>query len=456
MRRRTILLLSIFATMIAGLATPRTAIAQSQYSLQVGAWGDRASIGNVGVSAEIRTNISPPTGDAVASSFWVGDNLQNGGFVQFGYDLTTPHYYCLFGESTGGQGSCLGTYGNIGNNDARWFWQYWPNTAINDFYYAMGPSSSAGMAGSWHTYQIRPNATNGWNFVMDGKTVWTFNKFQVSRSRDPAYMVAEEVSSIQSASGDLGPVAFRDLSYFDNYKTWQPVTSLSAISGCGGGIADCGITIPYGVTVSGPNEIIAGSGERLIHSGSLLWPQTFALTISVPRQVQTIIDGSTYFGGSTTLPLVQGRHSISVPKIVEMDSTDRLRFAGWSDGSTDANRTIQLNSDKELQVVYVQQYKLTIDSPLPSTGSGWYDNGTDANFETNTAPKITNTLGLAIFGGWHSQDGTLITSLGSGSIQMNRPNTIETYWLPLNYLIPILVFALLGFALLFKIARGRR
>jgi hypothetical protein len=453
MRRRKVIPLAVFALMLTFLAMPRTVTAQTQYDIQVGAWGDNASVGNMGVGVEIRTSITPPIGQGLASSFWVGDNLQNGAFVQFGYDLTTPRYYCLYGEMIGDQGNCLGGFGNLGYDDARWFWQYWPNSAVNDFYYAMGPANSAGPDGSWHLYQIWPNVTNGWNFVLDGKTVWNFNMFHVIKSRDPAYMVAEEVTSTQSASGTLGPVEFRNLSYLDGYTTWQAVTSLSAISGCGGQTPNCGITVPYGITVSGPNEIIAGTGEQLTQPGSLLWPQTFTLTVSAPSQVQVTIDGSPYFGGPTDVSFLQGSHSITVPEVVEVDSTDRLRFAGWSDGSTELSRTIDLSSDTHLQAVYVQQYKLTIVSSYSSSGEGWYDQGTTADFETNTSPHITNTLGLTIFAGWHDENGALITKWGSGSIEMDGPNTLQAYWLPLNYLILIIVSALFGFAYLFKVAR---
>jgi hypothetical protein len=456
MRHSKAILLAVFALMLTFVAMPRSVTAQTQYAIQVGASGDDASVGNIGVGAEISTSITPPIGEALATSFWIGDNLQDGAFVQFGYDLTTPHSYCLYGERIGDQGKCLGALGYIGYDDARWFWQYWPNSAVNDFYYAMGPANSAGPDGSWHLYQISPNATNGWNFVLDGKTVWNLNLFQVTKSRDPAYMIAEEVTSTQSASGRLGPVAFRNLSYLDDYKTWQPVTSLSAISGCGGMILYCGITVPYGVTVSGPNEIIVGTGQQLTQSGSPLWPQAFKLTVSAPSKVQVTIDGSSYFGGSADVPLLQGPHSISAPELVEIDSTNRLRFVDWSDGSTEFNRTINLNSDMHLQANYIQQYKLTIVSSSPSSGGEWYNQGTVADFETNTSPYVTNTLGLTIFGGWHNENGALITTWGSGSIEMDQPNTVEAYWLPLNYLVPIIVSALFGFACFFKVARSKR
>jgi hypothetical protein len=403
----------------------------------------------MGVSAEIRTSLTPPIGPDLASSFWVGDNLQNGAFVQFGYDLTVPGSYCLYGEVMGAQGNCLGAWDNVGYGDARWFWEYWPNAAVNDFYYHIGPANSAGANGSWHLYQIWP--TSGWSFVMDGKTVSSFKMFQPNKSRDPAYIVAEEISSTQSPSGSLGPVEFRKLSYLDDYMKWETVTSLSAILGCGSP-PYCSVTNLYGISMLGPNDIIVGSGEQLTQSGTLLWPQTFTLNLLAPSIVPVMIDGISYLGGITGLPLSQGRHSISVPEFVGVDSGDRLRFESWSDGSTQIDRSVNLTCDSNLTAIYVQQYKLTIVSSFPSSGNGWYDQGTRASFETNTTPQITDTLGLTIFGGWHGENGALITSSGSGSIRMDAPVTLEIYWPVLNYLILIIIAALFVFASLFKVA----
>ena len=431
-------------TLAVTFAMPRPATAQNPYDIQVGVWGDDASKGNMGVGAEIRTSITPLSEPALAASFWVGDNLQNGAFIQFGYQLVTPGYYCAYGETRGDGGNCLGAVDHIGYGDVRWFWEYWPNPTVTDFYYAFGPPNSVGPGGSWHLYEISPNVGEGWGFVLDGKTVWNFTMFQVTKSRDPPYMVAEEVTDIQSASGNLGPVEFRNLSYLDSYGAWQPVTSLSAFSGCGGVDPNCGISIPYGVTLLGPNDIAVGAGEQLQKSGSLVWlnSQPITLTVSAPSKASVTIDGLSYSQGFADMPLAQGSHSVSVPEIIEIDGMDRLRFDGWSDGSRALDRVIDLSSDMNLQAIYVQQYKLAIISPFKASTDGWYDQGTVADFETNTTPRITNTLGVMLFIGWYNQNGTFVTGSGDGSIVVEGPNTLEAHWLTLNYLIPIILAAL--------------
>lgn len=94
--------------------------------VQIGAWGDEASVGNTGVQVEIRTN-AYNVSNLETDAFWVGDVLSDGAFVQFGYIIPSPGYYCLNGHVTGEGTSCLGAADNIGFSDARWFWSYFPN-----------------------------------------------------------------------------------------------------------------------------------------------------------------------------------------------------------------------------------------------------------------------------------------------------------------------------------------
>ena len=154
MRYRKLTLLVVFIFTVTFLAMPRTVTAQTQYDIQVGAWGDEASIGNMGVSTEIRTHVYSVVSPGLGNSFWVGDYLQNGAFIQFGYVLFAPGHYCSYGETVADSTKCLGSSETIGLNDARWFWQYWPNPAVVDFYSGVGPANSAGPEGSWHDYQI--------------------------------------------------------------------------------------------------------------------------------------------------------------------------------------------------------------------------------------------------------------------------------------------------------------
>ena len=291
---------------------------------------------------------------------------------------------------------------------------------------------------------------NGWNFVLDGQTIWSFNNFKVERSRDPACLAAEEVTNSPSASGSLGPVEFRNLSYLDQNYFWNQVTSLTAISGCGGLNPNCGIIIPYGVTVLGPNNIVAGTGEQRRINGAMLWPQTFMLTVDVPVGVQVTVDGTPYYLVEA-LSLFQGTHSISVPQFAQRDSMHRFRFEGWSDGSTDLSRHIDLSSDTTLQAVYVQQYKLTIISSYAVSGDGWYDQGSVASFSASLSIWRLTITSLQVFSGWYD-NGVLVSNSVSGSVLMDRPYTLEPVWNSYPLLPAILiVLSVVGLAYFYRV-----
>ena len=437
-RTELILILLAFTWMLS-VAVPFAQAQEAPYALQVGAWGDDASRGSSGIATKIRTRVYSVSAD-YGNSFWVGDILTNGGFIQFGYQLSSPGYYCLYGETVGVQTICYGPADTIGYNDARWFWQYWPNPYVIDYYSGIGPANSAGPDGSWHLYQILPNKANGWNFVLDGKPVSNINSFQWAPSRDPLIVVAEEVTSSASASGRLGPVEFRDLSY-SKQDTWHQVDSLHAISTCVEANSDC--SIPYGLKVLGSDHIIAGTGEQPIENGELLWTAPFMLDLSTPHGVQVIVDRTSYSSGTLELPLVSGLHTVMVPSIIEINATSRLKFQNWSDGSTDPNRVMNVSSDVTLQALYVNQFKLTIISPFPSSGEGWYNQNSSAKFSTNTSPRFTNNFfSLMMFDGWYT-NGSLIATSKNGTMIMDGSHVVEAHWHQ-DYTIPAVIVILLS------------
>src|SRR5208282_4556892 len=90
--RRFLLLMSLFLLIL----VPNVR-ADYRHELQVGAWGDDGSKGNKGVSVEIQTHIYS-TNEGDFQYFWVGDNLDNGAFIQFGYEYA-PGDYCLKGQT---------------------------------------------------------------------------------------------------------------------------------------------------------------------------------------------------------------------------------------------------------------------------------------------------------------------------------------------------------------------
>lgn len=278
------------------------ATAQAAYSIQVGAFADGASRGNMGVGVEIRTHVSTLGDQDFGAAFWVGSNLQNGSFIQFGYDLATSGNYCMYGYSSGGNSTCSGSFDLVENGDARWFWEYWPDAKVPNYYFAIGPRNSVGQEGAWHLYQIMANVTNGWAFLLDGQTVSKLN-YPWTVSRDPVSVVAEEGGNSATASGSLGPVEFRNPSYYARNE-WHLVKFLYAISGCGVEKPECDVAIPYGVTVLGPTDIIAGTGQQLRKDGELL--STLPLNNSGASLTSTLITAisQTVLGGLGAAALI--------------------------------------------------------------------------------------------------------------------------------------------------------
>ena len=410
------------------------------YNLQVGAFGDDGSSGNVGVQVEIRTHIYTITKSVIDDSFWVGDNLANGAFIQFGYELQLRGSYCTYLVVVVDHSSCQGASTSVTDGDARWFWEFLPN--LNDpstYSFGMEPlRGSIGIEGSWHTYRIIADRQAGWDLVLDGSVVASVNSPSV-KSSQPAYFVAEEVTSVPQASGYLGPVEFRNLAYYKD-SAWHGVEGLNAISNCGALNPYCGVSIPYGVSVHGANDIIAGTGMEVRQDGEPLWG-SFTLTIKFPNNGVVVVDGKNY-SGSIQLNVSSGLHSLSIEPIISFENGSRLRFDHWSDNSLAMNRTLRVNSDVSLEAVYVSQYELRIESQYPVTGSGWYDAGSIANFTTSATPSFTNnSLGLWSFSGWYDQNGILITTLRNGSVVMNSSRVLEARW-HADYTLPYIAVAI--------------
>jgi len=328
------------------LASP---LPQTEATFKVGAWGDDASRDNLGVQAQIETHIYDSL-PGTLNYFWVGDDLADGSFIQFGYSLE-PGTYCLKGASIGGKFTCLGSTELIQSDDARWQWQYWPNRFKSDYYYGIGPVGSAGTNATWHLYTIVPNPSKSWSIMFDGKTV-SNSSFPVSQSTDPAFVVAEG-SANPNASSTLGPVKFRQLSYF-NGMTWDSVDSLVALSYCGISVA-C-FANSYGAMAIGPNLLLAGSNVPISADGSLLWTRGYvSLNIAVhPGAVffVTSILGTREYSDNAQTSIPSGMFAyVSVsdtvtntPGILGLIG-GRDQFQGWSGAVNSRNLTVQVLMD---------------------------------------------------------------------------------------------------------------
>ena len=431
--------LAFFIIIIVLAMITNTAGAQNQFESQMSLWagadGDQASRGNLGVQVEIRTHIYNAR-QSDLDFFFVGDDLDNGASIRFGYSFE-PGDLCLKGKFVGGVFTCLGESGHIGSSDARWQLRYVLNEYGTEFYLEIGPSNSAGMDGTWHLYSIVRNEGNGWSFLIDGRRVANV-PFQWTKSRTAAHMVAEKVTTSEMLA-NLGPVEFRNLSYLKE-DGWHQVSSLNVIRQCV--TSKCPPENPYGVSQLGPNYILAGSGGQKLADGTLLWSRPLMLTIEVPPTAHTIVDGADQGAGSVHVVLTDGLHAVTVPAIVQIDNATRLRFSSWSDGSNFSARSVELYDDLTLRAAYVRQHLLKINSIFNASGSGWYDEG---SLSTLSVPSLigpmNGLLGLLggkwVFSGWY-EGGRLLSTSSNASFTVNEPHTLEARWQP-DYTRPILI-----------------
>jgi hypothetical protein len=183
------------------------------------------------------------------------------------------------------------------------------------------------------------------------------------------------------------------------------------------------------------------------------------LDIIVPDHIPVIVDGVNG-SGSIQLVLAAGKHSLSVPQFVQIDDVTRLRFSNWSDGSTDTNRSVELNHDITLNANYITQYRLQVITPVDVNGAGWYDEGANVTLSVpSTSVSIVGFLG-SLGGNWVFQswvvDEQTISNSTTLLVTMNSPLVVIVAWRS-DYRSPLIILALITAlaALALYTVRGR-
>ena len=173
---------------------------------------------------------------------------------------------------------------------------------------------------------------------------------------------------------------------------------------------------------------------------------TFQLTVNTAYPVALIIDGSN--STSSPVELTPGPHVVSVPAFVQLDNSSRLRFDHWEDGSTQPNRTLDIQSDTTIAASFVPQHLLSLSSsPVNATGAGWYDEGSSAQFSVPPLVPMPGLLGDIgarwVFKGWWNQNGNRITTANSDTVSMYGAHTLSAQWVP-DYTIPTVALTALA------------
>jgi len=184
------------------------------------------------------------------------------------------------------------------------------------------------------------------------------------------------------------------------------------------------------------SNLVQGSSSSNLFDITLL---PVALNIIVPQSAVVSVDGVQQSPGPATVSVGLGQHNVTVPMLVQVNSTTRLRFDHWSDGSIGTTRTVLVNGNASLEADYVTQNLLTIIGPEQYvSGGGWYDANTSAPFSAIPSEPVMGPLGALgatmKFEGWY-ENGQLFTNSPNGTVSMGSPHTLTAVW-QVDYSIP--------------------
>jgi len=149
---------------------------------------------------------------------------------------------------------------------------------------------------------------------------------------------------------------------------------------------------------------------------------------SAAASAELTVDGQAFDSGIQFIWNQGSQHTLSVQSIVAGNTTGtQYIFTGWSDGVTDASRTITVTNDTVYTAKYAIQYQLTINSDHGNaSGGGWYDEGSHAFAVLNTGTVSDGLFYNWDFAGW--TNGASGMSLKSNPITMDGPKTATAMW----------------------------
>jgi hypothetical protein len=120
------------------------------------------------------------------------------------------------------------------------------------------------------------------------------------------------------------------------------------------------------------------------------------------------------------------------PTIINVSSSERLQFTGWSDNGSISNSpsyTVVLDRPQNVTLSYAAQYYLDVQSTYGTvSGSGWYSRGATA---TISAPTSSGTWPISYtLTGWTvNPPAEAVTSNGgSWTIVVDRPYVVQAQW----------------------------
>jgi hypothetical protein len=147
--------------------------------------------------------------------------------------------------------------------------------------------------------------------------------------------------------------------------------------------------------------------------------------------------------------------------MIEDGSGIRYVFAEWNDGQTVTTRTVTASSSVTFAAKFKTQYLLTVKSPMGDPqGSGWYDEGSMAQFSVRSPLPLEGLMGM--LGGKYVLDhwsGNSTSTTPTTSFAMNEPKTVTAEWRVDNtmpYIVISAIAAVIIVATLLLLTRRRK
>jgi hypothetical protein len=385
----------------------------AEYWFQSGARASASASNNNGASVEIQT-ITPQTLTSGAMAFWVGERLSNGAFLQVGYTISNETGNLTTDCTLSG---CSGTT-FVKAGDAEWFYEYFPPGVNSTFYGSTGPDGSAGLNGTFHTYSFY-SLGNTWYFLFDNKTIGSVN-VGASDSGPFSPIAVAELANTSGTNTYMKQVIFANLSVY-KYDTFLPVQSAYATINYGVG-SRTDKPNPYGVEEIGTrtNYFAVGSGLNTSTNNTRLWNLGYKLTVN--SKYGNISSRNTYMAYTV--------QTISAPSVINLTNDSRVVFTGWTGSgpgyySGSQNRVQLLMTANITETANWQmQYLVTVSSPYGKvSGSGWYGNGTMADYSITNTSFFRNGVQEFRFAGWSNN----ATGYSNKSL-VTGPMNIEALW----------------------------
>lgn len=387
--------------------------ANAQYWFQSGARGGQATDFNGGASVSIQTLSNQKYGSG-SIAFWVGEDLQNGAFLQTGYVIENQSGRY---PTRCNQNGCS-QYEYVSAGAPEWFYEYFPPGESSSFLGAIGPNDSAGKNGTFNTYGFYSNRTE-WYFIMNNTIIGNVN-LGTNTSGYNDVVAFGEVANTSGANLTISPVDFYNLSIYQFGRFTPSPTGFSYIGYGVGSLSN--LQNPYGVEELGAraDAFQIGSGLPLPKNNFPLWKTSYVLTVK--SEYGNISSSESYISSRTV--------GISAPQYVYLKNNTRAVFLGWSGVGVGEytghsnNTAVLIYSNITETADWQLQYMVNVSSAHGTAhGSGWYPINSTAYYSVNQNIVYPNSTSRYAFSGWKNGSASM-----NGSVYVSGPLRITASW----------------------------